>query len=96
MPKTKYKYTVREILIKLYNIDKCGWMREVREVTDMLQEKVEKQFPRINNIYYFICDEACVSWLVFRNNKSDQYRLKTNNVFRSRQEAEQRLKEVMK
>jgi hypothetical protein len=98
--KSKYKNSVRDILIDFFS--KEGWTEDGRKfIADQLKEKVEEQWPKKFDIYYFIDDRGKVQKCLWGNYvsekdfKYDQYRLKTNNVFKTKSEAEARLKEVM-
>lgn len=94
--KTKYKNSVREVLLKhadtLFNTSS---IEDKNNFKSKLQEKVKEQWPKEGDGYYFISDMGEVDFCDWVNDEFDKFRLKTNNVFRTESEAEARLKEVM-
>jgi hypothetical protein len=88
--KTKYKNSVRDSLMAYFK-------SEVGEIglINLLQEKVEEQWPKKDDGYWLIDSTGDVDDTIWLNDEADQYRLKTNNVFKTESEAEARLKEVM-
>lgn len=101
----KYKYTVREIMIKTLNdilypnytgVNSRDYRIELDKALSMLQEMTKEKWPRLNDKYQYINDRGIISGDEWDNNTLDQFRLKANNVFRTRKEAEKRLDEIMK
>lgn len=87
--KTKYKNSVREVLMEF--AERFNY----REMYYALKEKVEEQWPKENQKYWYIDSTAIVDWAYWNNDNADKYRLKTGLIFKTKSEAEARLKEVM-
>lgn len=58
--------------------------------------KEEKFVPKGGERYWFVCDSGKVEWSGWGNFRYDKFRLSQGNVFRTREEAEAKLKELMK
>lgn len=61
------------------------------------EEKAEekKWVPKDTVRYFFVTDAGYVGRSVFIKNKIDIFRQKTNNLFRTEEEAEEKLKEIL-
>lgn len=96
--KIKSKNSVRECLIKyapcLFNTSPQS---DEDNFISMLQEKVEEQWPTRKTEYWYIttAEEPFVSHSSFVNDNVDKFHIAMGNAFKSEQEAEARLKEVM-
>jgi hypothetical protein len=86
MAKTKYK-NLRKQLIK--------WAKATSRIllVNMLEEKIS---PKINDTYWYVSDSGVIVYKKWKNDEYDQYRLKTNNVFKTEEEAKDRLNEIIK
>lgn len=65
------------------------------KAVSMLKKKAKEQWPESGDTYWFIGDCGKVSYDVSWGDEEDQFRLKTHNVFRTEEEAEKKLEELM-
>lgn len=68
-------------------LEHCGFIEEVKEwKADELKFQEE---------YYFINSMCIMTYTNWENDNIDKFRLKTNNIFQSKEDAEKRLKEII-
>lgn len=58
-------------------------------------EGYDEAFPKVGKKYFYISDDGSICYKDYAGDYEDKFRLKTNNVFRTREEAYKRLKEIM-
>ena len=103
--KSKYKNSVRDIeienckrILKLHDLNKNGnedLKSIVEDKLSMLQEKVEEQWPKKGESYWLLDSERDIYLEDWDGGEIDQFRLKLGLIFKTKSEAEVRLKEVM-
>ena len=73
-----------------YELDNVGY--KLKESAPWKPEKTERYFLIADDYENGAISVECDTWA---NLKEDNYRFKTNNVFRTKEEAEARLKEIL-